>query len=97
MDRSIRIWLLSVMSLIAAIIVVGGITRLTGSGLSMVDWRPVMGILPPITESQWLDVFTSYKNSPEYLKINQGMNLSQFKFIFFFKSAKTRPHKVLKD
>ena len=84
MERSIRIWLVSVMALIAAIIVVGGITRLTGSGLSMVDWRPIFGILPPITDSQWLDVFTAYKNSPEYLKVNQGMNLSQFKFIFFW-------------
>ena len=84
MDRSIRIWLVSVMSLIAAIVIVGGITRLTGSGLSMVDWRPVMGILPPITQSQWVEVFSAYKNSPEYLKINQGMNLSQFKVIFFW-------------
>ena len=84
MERSIKIWLMSVMALIAAIIVVGGITRLTGSGLSMVDWRPVFGILPPITNSQWLEVFTAYKSSPEYLKINQGMNLSEFKFIFFW-------------
>ena len=66
------------------ILVVGGITRLTGSGLSMVDWRPIAGILPPITENQWNEVFQMYQTSPEYQKVNKGMSLSDFKFIFFW-------------
>jgi heme A synthase len=61
---------------------VGGITRLTGSGLSMVDWRPIAGILPPITDAQWDDVFGMYQGSPEYQKVNKGMSLDEFKFIF---------------
>ena len=84
MDRSIRVWLLVVMGLVAAIVVIGGITRLTGSGLSMVDWRPVMGILPPIGDMQWQQVFDAYQATPEYEKINQGMSLRDFKGIFFW-------------
>ncbi|MBO25659.1 MAG: heme A synthase, partial [Opitutales bacterium] len=69
---------------VVVILVVGGITRLTGSGLSMVDWRPIAGILPPITENQWNEVFQMYQTSPEYQKVNKGMSLSDFKFIFFW-------------
>tara|TARA_A100001015_G_C14984783_1_gene711037 strand:- start:667 stop:1656 length:990 start_codon:yes stop_codon:yes gene_type:complete len=72
------------MLLIALIVVVGGITRLTGSGLSMVDWRPIMGILPPITASQWSEVFTQYQLFPEYSIQNSGMSLGEFKRIFFW-------------
>ena len=70
--------------LIIGIVVVGGITRLTGSGLSMVDWQPIMGILPPLTDTQWSELFSAYKQSPEYQKINMGISLSKFKFIFFW-------------
>lgn len=79
-----RLWLLSVIHLIVIIIVVGGITRLTQSGLSMVDWRPVFGILPPLNESQWMDVFTQYKQFPQYHHMYPDMGLPGFKKIFFW-------------
>ena len=83
-SRSQITWLRCVCLSVVVILVVGGITRLTGSGLSMVDWRPIAGILPPITGNQWNEVFQMYQASPEYQKVNQGMSLSDFKFIFFW-------------
>ena len=65
-------------------VMIGGITRLTDSGLSIVNWRPLMGSIPPLNETQWLEVFNSYKAFPEYQKINAGMSLSEFKQIFFW-------------
>ena len=65
-------------------VVIGGITRLTGSGLSMVEWRPVFGILPPLTEAEWLRVFRLYQASPEYQQVNIDMDLAGFKIIFFW-------------
>jgi cytochrome c oxidase assembly protein subunit 15 len=77
-------WLITVNILIAAIVVVGGITRLTDSGLSMVQWQPIHGILPPMTAEEWSEVFNLYRQSPEYLKLNAGMSLDAFKKIFFW-------------
>jgi heme a synthase len=82
--RNVRIWYWSGAALVFLILVIGGITRLTGSGLSMVDWRPIMGAIPPITETQWEEVFDQYKEFPEYRQVNRGMSLSEFKFIFFW-------------
>lgn len=65
-------------------VIVGGITRLTHSGLSMVDWKPIMGTIPPLSEAEWQDVFDAYRQYPEYQKINKGMSLSEFKGIFFW-------------
>ncbi|MCB0347159.1 MAG: COX15/CtaA family protein, partial [Bdellovibrionales bacterium] len=65
-------------------VLVGGITRLTHSGLSMVEWKPLMGILPPFTEAEWQAVFLKYQEFPEYKQLNQDMSLSEFKFIFFW-------------
>ena len=65
-------------------VVVGGITRLTESGLSMVDWRPVMGIVPPMSVAEWTQAFNDYKQYPEYQKINAGMSLAEFKYIFYW-------------
>ncbi len=79
-----KYWLRSVCLSVVIILVVGGITRLTCSGLSMVDWRPIAGILPPITDQQWNNVFMMYQESPEYQKVNKGMSLDDFKFIFFW-------------
>ena len=79
-----KIWLIVVNCLIAAIVVVGGITRLTNSGLSMVEWQPIHGILPPLTLDDWTHVFSLYKQTPEYLKLNAGMSLEAFKKIFFW-------------
>ena len=64
-------------------VVIGGLTRLTGSGLSMVDWRPVTGWLPPLSLDQWQAVFELYKQSPQYEKVNFGMSLDEFKGIFW--------------
>ncbi len=76
---------------ILGMILLGGVTRLTESGLSMVDWRPIMGIIPPLTEAQWLETFAAYQQYPEYQKINQGMDLAGFKQIFWFEYL----HRVL--
>ena len=65
-------------------IIIGGITRLTGSGLSMVEWRPLFGFLPPMSDLEWNRVFELYKLSPEYILKNNGIVLSEFKKIFFW-------------
>ena len=65
-------------------IVIGGITRLTGSGLSITKWEVVTGTIPPLNEEHWKDAFDLYKETPQYLKINAGMSISQFKFIYFW-------------
>lgn len=85
------LWLLGCAAVVYLMIVVGGMTRLTQSGLSMVEWEPIMGIIPPIGEAQWLDVFAKYKTSPEYLKVNAGMSLDAFKNIFYWEYG----HRVL--
>ena len=83
-DRSIIIWLLIVCLMIFSMVIIGGITRLTDSGLSMVEWKPLMGAIPPLSAVEWDRVFNLYKQYPEYQKVNAGMTLSEFKFIFFW-------------
>jgi len=82
-DRVVAIWLLICCVLVFAMVVVGGVTRLTGSGLSMVDWRPVTGVLPPLTDAQWQETFLLYQTSPEYRKVNYDMGVDEFKGIFW--------------
>jgi cytochrome c oxidase assembly protein subunit 15 len=77
-------WLLLVSVTIFAIVVVGGVTRLTHSGLSMVDWQPIMGVVPPLNQQEWQETFDAYKQYPEYQKLNRNMNLEQFKSIFYW-------------
>ena len=77
-------WLFSVAALVVAIVVIGGITRLTESGLSITEWKPVSGALPPMSDAAWAEAFTKYRATPEYQQINQGMSLAAFKFIFFW-------------
>ncbi len=79
-----RIWLGIVLAMIVAMVVVGGTTRLTGSGLSMVEWRPLMGTLPPLDEHAWLQTFQRYQESPQYQQANHWMDLPAFKKIFFW-------------
>ncbi len=79
----IRLWLWGVFILILAIVMLGGATRLTHAGLSIVEWKPISGIIPPFTLSDWMLEFERYKASPEYLIINKGMRLADFKFIFW--------------
>ncbi len=77
-------WLLAVAALVFLMVVVGGITRLTESGLSMVRWEPISGAVPPMSEDAWQAEFEAYRTSPEYQKVNAGMSLSEFKDIFFW-------------
>ena len=83
-DRALVWWLFAMSGLVATMVVIGGVTRLTGSGLSMVEWRPLIGILPPLTETEWLRVFKLYQTSPEFLQVNINMDLAGFKVIFFW-------------
>jgi len=81
--RIISNWLFMVCAMIAGMIVLGGLTRLTNSGLSMVHWHPVTGWLPPLNDAAWAAVFDSYKQSPEYNDVNFGMSVDEFKGIFW--------------
>jgi len=82
--RAVRWWLFSVALLIAIMVLVGGATRLTESGLSIVEWKPVTGALPPLTEAQWTQAFDAYKTIPQYHALNAGMTLAAFKTIFWW-------------
>ena len=83
-DRALIWWLFGMVGLVAIMVVIGGVTRLTGSGLSMVEWRPIIGILPPLTEVEWMRVFKLYQASPEFQQVNTDMNLAEFKVIFLW-------------
>jgi heme a synthase len=82
--RHLRAWLYSGAALTFLILVIGGITRLTQSGLSIVDWRPIMGVIPPLTEAQWQEAFDAYRQFPEYQVLRRGMSMEEFRFIFFW-------------
>lgn len=81
--RVIAYWLLGVAGMVFVMVIVGGVTRLTESGLSMVEWRPMTGWLPPLTEARWEDVFAAYRTSPEFREVNATMTLADFKGIFW--------------
>ena len=83
-NRRIAIWLLVCCLMIYAMVVLGGVTRLTGSGLSMVEWDPIFGIVPPLDQQSWEATFELYRRSPEYRQINVGMDLHGFKRIYWF-------------
>ncbi|MFL2525112.1 MAG: COX15/CtaA family protein [Pelagibacteraceae bacterium] len=89
--KDIFLWLLSSCILLILLIWVGGLTRLTGSGLSITEWELFSGILPPLNQNKWNEYFDLYKQIPEYKKINYGMSLSEFKFIFWWEYI----HRVL--
>ncbi|WP_019903845.1 COX15/CtaA family protein [Methylobacterium sp. 77] len=80
--RPVRIWLYTLAVLVVAMVAVGGATRLTGSGLSITEWRPVTGVVPPVSEQAWAAEFDKYKDTPQYRILNQGMGLSDFKVIY---------------
>ena len=82
--RALARWLLIVAAIVFVMVVVGGITRLTESGLSMVRWEPIAGVVPPLNGEQWAAEFRAYQATPEYHKINSGMTLDEFKGIFFW-------------
>ncbi|HEX8583188.1 MAG TPA: COX15/CtaA family protein [Allosphingosinicella sp.] len=82
--NSLSNWLFAVAALVLLMIVVGGITRLTESGLSITRWEPIRGTIPPLGELAWRDAFDLYRQSPQYQKVNTGMTLSEFKNIYFW-------------
>lgn len=82
-NRTVARWLLICCGLVFAMVVLGGFTRLTGSGLSMVDWRPLMGWLPPLSDAEWQRVFEMYQESPEFQKVNSDFDVDDFKGIFW--------------
>lgn len=90
-DRWIARWLTLCAAVIFGMILLGGVTRLTDSGLSMVEWNPIMGTIPPLSQEDWQVAFDKYKQFPEYQKINYNMDLSGFKVIFMYEYL----HRVL--
>ena len=90
-DRQVARWLIFCAAVIFGMILLGGVTRLTHSGLSMVEWKPLVGVIPPLNEQAWQDTFDKYKQFPEYQKINKGMSLDGFKQIFMYEYL----HRVL--
>ncbi len=82
--KQIAVWLLVCCAMIFLMVVVGGVTRLTHSGLSITEWQPLVGVVPPVGEQQWSEVFDKYQQTPEYMKINRGMTLEEFKPIFWW-------------
>jgi len=82
--RAVALWLLLCAALVFVIVAVGGITRLTRSGLSIVEWQPLIGVLPPLSEPAWLELFAKYRETPEFRLVNYGMTLEGFKGIFWW-------------
>ncbi|MGV6872436.1 COX15/CtaA family protein [Pseudochelatococcus sp. B33] len=82
--RAVRLWLAAVAALIVLMVIVGGATRLTGSGLSITEWRPVTGALLPLSESAWMAEFEKYRATPQYQLLNHGMTLAEFQFIYLW-------------
>jgi cytochrome c oxidase assembly protein subunit 15 len=85
--RAIRLWLYAVAALVLVMVLVGGATRLTESGLSITEWQPVTGALPPLSEGQWQAEFQKYQAIPQYRELNRGMSLAEFKTIFWWEWA----------
>jgi len=83
-DRAIALWLFACCAMIFAMVVIGGITRLTESGLSITEWRPLSGVIPPLSDAEWQQAFASYQQIPEYQQLNRGMTLEEFKGIFWW-------------
>lgn len=82
--QAVRVWLLVVAALIFLLVSIGGATRLTGSGLSITEWQPIMGVVPPFTDAAWQEAFDKYRQIPQYQHINKGMSLAAFKFIYWW-------------
>ena len=89
--RYVRWWFWAIALMTFGVLIVGGATRLTHSGLSMVEWEPILGIIPPLSDADWQERFQQYQQFPEYQKLRQGMTLGEFKFIFFWEYL----HRVL--
>ena len=84
---ALRLWLSLIAFLIVAMILVGGATRLTDSGLSITEWQPILGAIPPLSQADWQEAFDAYKTIPEYVQVNKGMDLKGFKTIYWWEWA----------
>ena len=82
--RAVRLWLLAAAAMIFLTLIVGGATRLTESGLSIVEWKPITVVLPPFSETAWQAEFAKYQTIPQYQELNRGMNLDAFKVIYWW-------------
>jgi cytochrome c oxidase assembly protein subunit 15 len=85
--KPVRIWLWTIAALVFCMVLVGGATRLTDSGLSITEWQPILGAIPPLTHADWLEAFEKYKQIPEYQTVNRGMTLTEFEFIYWWEWA----------
>ncbi|PYE87155.1 COX15/CtaA family protein [Phyllobacterium leguminum] len=85
--RAVRYWLYAVFLVLIAIVIVGGATRMTGSGLSITEWKPIHGVIPPLSHAEWVEEFAKYQQIPQYIEINKGMSLEEFKGIFWWEWA----------
>jgi heme a synthase len=83
-DAAVRTWLCMVAALVFTMVVVGGATRLTHSGLSITEWQPILGAIPPLGDADWQSAFQKYQATPEYAIVNAGMSLAEFKFIYWW-------------
>lgn len=83
-DRQVAYWLFTVAGFVVLMVLVGGLTRLTDSGLSITEWAPIRGTIPPLSQADWLSEFDKYKQIPEYQLVNAGMSLAEFKFIYWW-------------
>ena len=83
-NREVFYWLIALTIMVFFMILIGGLTRLTNSGLSIVDWRPIMGFFPPINKQDWLEIFSKYQKSPEFQIVNKNMLVTDFKSIFWW-------------
>ncbi|MFN3931259.1 MAG: COX15/CtaA family protein [Brevundimonas sp.] len=86
-SRAVALWLFATAVLVFAMVVVGGVTRLTGSGLSITEWKPIMGALPPMNAADWAEAFEKYRAIPQYREVNAGMSLAEFQGIFWWEWA----------
>ena len=91
MQKPIAIWLLICCAMVFAMVVVGGVTRLTDSGLSIVEWQPIVGTMPPVTQADWDVLLEKYRATPQYQQVNKGMSVDEFKTIFWWEYI----HRVL--
>src|SRR5690606_21704120 len=89
--RLVRYWLYAVFVVLIAIVMVGGATRMTGSGLSITEWKPIHGVIPPLNHAEWLEEFDKYRQIPQYQQLNKGMSLSEVQYIFWWEWA----HRIL--
>src|SRR6195256_5284966 len=83
-DRAVGLWLFLIAAMIGLMVVVGGLTRLTGSGLSITEWQPVTGIIPPLNDAAWQSEFSKYQGTPQFDLINRGIGLAGFKAIYWW-------------